>query len=100
MEPSTFLELFISGGGNNATGWARPEYDRLVQAGASEPDPAARNAFYRQAEELLLQELPIAPLFHGTRPYLIHPAVQGWEPALLGFHRYQHVRLTTTAPVP
>ena len=95
VEPSTFLELFIAGGGNNATGWARPEFDRLVRAGASEPDPAARNALYRQAEELLLQELPIAPLFHGTKPYLINPAVQGWEPALLGFHRYQHVWLGT-----
>lgn len=100
VEPSTFLELFISGGGNNATGWALPEYDRLVRAGASEADPAARNALYRQAEELLLQDLPIAPLFHGTRPYLIQPSVQGWEPALLGFHRYQHVRLTPAAPAP
>ena len=95
VEPSTFLELFIGGGGNNATGWARPEYDRLVRTGASETDPAVRNALYRQAEELLLRELPIAPLFHGTRPFLIQPSVQGWEPALLGFHRYQHIRLST-----
>jgi oligopeptide transport system substrate-binding protein len=93
VEPSTFLELFISGGGNNATGWASPEYDRLVRTGASQADPAVRNALYHQAEELLLQELPIAPLFHGTRPYLIQPSVEGWAPALLGFHRYQHIRL-------
>ncbi|MBK8478429.1 MAG: peptide ABC transporter substrate-binding protein [Opitutaceae bacterium] len=97
VEPSTFLELFIAGGGNNATGWARPEYDHLVRTGASEADSAARNTHYRQAEELLLQDLPIAPLFHGTRPYLIQPSVQGWEPALLGFHRYQHVRLGSPA---
>ena len=93
VEPSTFLELFITGGGNNATGWAQPEYDRLVRSGAGESDPSTRNALYRRAEELLLQALPVAPLFHGTRPYLIQPAVQGWEPALLGFHRYQHVAL-------
>jgi oligopeptide transport system substrate-binding protein len=100
VEPSTFLELFIAGGGNNATGWANPEYDRLVRAGAGAADPTARNALYRQAEALLLQDLPLAPLFHGTKPYLIQPAVRGWEPALLGFHRYQHVSLVPAGQAP
>lgn len=93
VDPSTFLELFLSNSGNNATGWSSTEYDRLIRAAASETAPARRNALYQQAEALLLKEAPIAPLYHGTRPYLIHPAVKGWEPALLGFHRYQLVSL-------
>jgi len=32
-------------------------------------------------------------VFYGTRIYLIHPAVQGWSPSLLGTHRYQFVEL-------
>ena len=36
---------------------------------------------------------PVAPLYHGAHSYLIAPAVKGWEPALLGYHRYQLVRL-------
>jgi oligopeptide transport system substrate-binding protein len=98
-DPIAFLELFLAGGGNNATGWADAEYDRLVRAAATESDLARRNALFRAAEERLLAALPVAPLYHGTRAYLADPAVRGWEPALLGFHRYQHVSLAPqTAP--
>lgn len=92
-DPVAFLELFLTTSGNNATGWSDPEYDRLVQAAASEADLARRNALFRDAEQRLLGALPIAPLYHGTRNYLADPTVRGWEPALLGFHRYQHVSL-------
>ena len=40
VDPSTYLELFTSDGGNNSTGWANPEYDRLVQTAGAELDPA------------------------------------------------------------
>ncbi len=92
-DPVAFLELFRTAGGNNATGWSDAEYDRLVQAAAAESAPTRRNALFREAEERLLAALPIAPLYHGTRAYLADPAVRGWEPALLGFRRYQHVWL-------
>lgn len=93
VDPSTFLDMFISNSGNNATGWSNPDYDRLVRSAASETDAARRYGMLQDAEAILLREAPITPLYHGTRPYLIHPAVKGWEPALLGFHRYQRVSL-------
>jgi oligopeptide transport system substrate-binding protein len=40
---------------------------------------------------LLLEQAPVAPVFFGTRAYLIHPAVKGWEPSLLGLHQYKKV---------
>ena len=46
-----------------------------------------------QAEAILLADAPIAPLFFGTRTYLIQPYVRGWVPSLLGIHRYQYVWL-------
>jgi len=93
VDPSTYLELFTSDGGNNSTGWADPEYDRLVRAAAAELDPARRNELYQQAEALLLREAPIAPIYFGTRIYLCQPAVRNWYPALLGIHQYKNVYL-------
>ncbi|HLP01386.1 MAG TPA: peptide ABC transporter substrate-binding protein [Opitutaceae bacterium] len=90
-DPIAFLELFLAASGNNATGWGDAEYDRLVQSAAAEADAARRNARFRSAEQRLLDATPVAPLYHGTRSYLADPAVRGWEPALLGFRRYQHV---------
>lgn len=92
-DPATFLDLFIGQGGNNWTGWADPTYDRLIADAARTGDSAARLELFQAAEARLLEHAPIAPLYFGARTYLIHPAVKNWQPSLLGFHRYQLIRL-------
>jgi oligopeptide transport system substrate-binding protein len=93
VDPVTFLDLFVSGGGNNWTGWADAGYDRLIGQAALANDPSARLELFQQAEALLLEQAPVAPVFFGVRSYLIHPAVRGWEPSLLGLHQYKKVYL-------
>jgi oligopeptide transport system substrate-binding protein len=93
VDPVTFLGLFVTGGGKNWTGWGDPEYDKLIAEAAREGDPQARLETFQRAESLLLDRGPVAPLYFGAHSYLIHPAVRGWAPALLGYHRYALVRL-------
>jgi oligopeptide transport system substrate-binding protein len=93
VDPVTFLDLFVSGGGNNWTGWADPAFDRLIAQAAHTADPAARHGFFQQAEARLLEQAPVAPVYFGIRAYLLHPAVRGWEPSLLGLHQYKKVYL-------
>jgi oligopeptide transport system substrate-binding protein len=63
-DPNTFLDLFVTGSGNNRTGWSSPRYDQLLISAADETDPARRLAMLADAESLLIrEELPIAPLF-------------------------------------
>ena len=92
-DPTTFTDLFTSTGGNNNTGWKNPAYDRLIADAANEQDTTRRFALLKKAENLLLNDAPIAPIFYGARTYLIRPEVKGWVPALLGVHRYQTIRL-------
>ncbi len=92
-DPSTYLDLFKSDSGNNMTGWANADYDRLNREADGALDPARRYALLRKAEAILLDAAPIAPIFYGTRTYLIQPCVRGWVPSLLGIHRYQYVWL-------
>lgn len=93
VDPSTFLEVFLGSSGNNATGWSDAEYDAWVEAARSEQDETKRLELFQQAEARLLEAAAIAPIYHGTSTYLIHPSVRGWKPALLGFHRFQDVWL-------
>jgi oligopeptide transport system substrate-binding protein len=93
VDPVTFLDLFVSHGGNNWTGWASPAYDELIRQAAATADPAARFEQFQRAEALLLEQAPVAPVYFGVRSYLIHPAVRGWEPSLLGLHQYKKVYL-------
>ena len=55
-DPSTFLDLFTQGNGQNRTGYASPAYDQLIQAAASEADISKRNEFFHQAEDRLVSE--------------------------------------------
>jgi oligopeptide transport system substrate-binding protein len=64
-DPNTFIDCFVSGGGNNRTGWSDPQYDRLVEAASREPDTQKRLALFHQAEDILLnQGTPICPLYY------------------------------------
>ena len=93
VDPVTFLDLFVSSGGNNWTGWASPAYDELIRHAATTADPGARLELFQQAEAILLEQAPVAPVYFGVRAYLIHPAVRGWEPSLLGLHQYKKIYL-------
>ncbi len=93
LDPVTFLDLFVTGGGNNWTGWGDPAYDRLIGDAARESLPRARLELFQRAESILLEQAPVAPLYFGAHAYLIQPCVKGWTPALLSYHRYANVRL-------
>lgn len=92
-DPATFLELFVTNGGANWTGWGDATYDRLMTRAAQTADPQARFACFQQAEVILLEQAPIIPLVFGARTYLIHPAVKGWDSALIGLYQYKKVYL-------
>ncbi len=55
-DPSTFLDMFITGSGNNRTGWSNQEYDGFVAAAAREPDILRRNRLFEQAEQTLVKD--------------------------------------------
>jgi oligopeptide transport system substrate-binding protein len=85
-DPNTFLEVFVGGGENNRTGWANATYDELVRGAANEPDPAKRLAMLAEAEALLLEELPILPVFGYVSQNLVSPRLDGFHENLQDEH--------------
>lgn len=94
-DPVAFLDLFTTSSGSNWTGWGDPAYDRAITEAALTPDQQRRFELFQQAEAILLEQAPIAPLIFGARNYLIHPSVKGWEPAPLGIYQYKKVYVQT-----
>ncbi|WP_214096230.1 peptide ABC transporter substrate-binding protein [Candidatus Methylacidithermus pantelleriae] len=87
LDPNTFLSLFLSGGGNNNTGWSNRRYDALLQEAAREATQKRRFERLREAEELLLEEAPIAPLYFYQAVLLYHADhLGGIGPNLLDHH--------------
>jgi len=95
-EPSTFLDLWTSGSGNNWIGWTHPEYDSLIQRASLSMEPETRMELYRQAESVLLQEDAVIPLYYYVTAYLKDPAVRGWSANLLDWHPYKYLYFNRT----
>ena len=74
-----FLDLQrSSSGGQNYGRYNNPEYDRLVTAAESEPVDARRRALLGQAEQLLLDDAPVAPRYVASARNLVSPRLTGW----------------------
>ena len=93
-DPNTFLDLWISGSGNNRTGWTSPEYDDLIQQASATLDPAQRMAILRRCEEIVTQEecliLPI--YFYVVTNMYDATRWEGLIPNLLNTIDLKHVK--------
>ena len=93
VDPNTFLDMFITDGGNNNTGWSNQRYDELISLAAQTSDQEQRYKIFQQAEEILMEAVPIIPIYTYTRNFLISPDVKGWHQNILDHHPYKYVVL-------
>lgn len=92
-DPNTFLDCFVTNGGNNRTGWSNQQYDRLIEAAGKEADQRKRFDYFRQAEDILLnQATPVCPLYFymGIQIY-DNARLGGIEPNLLDEHPFREM---------
>jgi oligopeptide transport system substrate-binding protein len=94
-DPSTFLGIFVTGDGNNRTGWSNAEYDRLVRGSEREPDAARRLALLADAERILLDDGVVIPIYHYVLTELVKPYVRGLHPTVLDTHPLKGVWIDT-----
>ncbi len=92
-DPHAFLALFRSRSGANSGGWRSPEFDRLLGASDSEPERARRLEILAEAEAILLEEAPIAPIYHYMAHNYMKPFIRGVFPNVLDMHPLQGVTL-------
>lgn len=85
------FQRLTSGSPDNYPHWRSVEYDRLVATAAPSASSAARNAAYQSAEKVLLEEMPVIPLYFNTQNFLVTPAVKGWRADRLWTRFYRDV---------
>ena len=101
-DPNTFLDMFVSGGGNNETGFANPQYDQLIASAAAQVDQSKRFDIFRQAEHMLVtDQAPICPLYYYVGIQLYNGArLAGMSANLLDDHplKAMYWKDTTSSP--
>ncbi|MAF66121.1 MAG: hypothetical protein CMJ84_10760 [Planctomycetes bacterium] len=89
-DPNTFLDMFVTGGENNRTGWGDLRYDELIAAAAVEPDPVRRMELFAEAEAILMDELPILPIYFYVTRNLVNPRLGGFHGNVVDEHFPKH----------
>ena len=75
----TFAELMLSRFGLNGTGYASRQYDALVDAAAYEADVMQRRELPQQAEQVLLADQPLIPIYFYVNKRLVKSYVRGYQ---------------------
>ena len=101
VDPNNFLDLFITDGGNNNTGFANDYYDEMIlQLAPRAPTEEERFAIFHEAETLLMQQMPIIPIYTYATRHLVHPSVEGMYPNLMDSLNLKYVKLVPGRKLP
>ena len=92
-DPFTFLDMMVTERGNNKTGWSNTAFDELLKQAASKISTEQRYDLYEKAEKILIDELPVIPLYTYTRTYLLSERVKNWQKNILDTNPYQFLSL-------
>lgn len=92
-DPNTFLDMWVTDGENNETGWSNAEYDKLIQDAAAETDPQKRLDIFERAERILMDEQPIIPIYFYMVVNMVNPKVEGFYPNIQDLHPLHLLRV-------
>ena len=92
-DPNTFLDLMRPNRGNNKTGWEDAKYDSIIEKANSTNDQTERYELLKEAERILIDNMPIIPLYTYVRSYQLSPDVKGYNPHILDHHHPKFIYL-------
>jgi oligopeptide transport system substrate-binding protein len=76
-DPMTFLDMWVTGGQFNEVGYSNPQYDKLVKQAQIETDAKNRAKELADAEKILMQDMPIGPIYYRAQMWLVRPTIKG-----------------------
>ncbi len=93
--PQDFLDvLFHTGTEYNYGEYSNPAIDTLLEQAGVELDNAESLRMYQQAEQMLVNDAAMIPLWFGQNLILVKPYVEGYEPNALGYVMLNEVSIT------
>ena len=92
-DPNTFLDTLRPNRGNNKTGWENQKYDDLLSLANRTIDRDKRYEILNEAEKLLIDEMPIIPIYTYVRQYQLSNDVKGWYPNFQDIHHPKYIYL-------
>ena len=76
-DPMSFLDMWVTGNGNNHGKWSNKEYDSLISKASQIADKDEYYATLKKAEEILAKECPIGFVYDRQMSYVTSDRVKG-----------------------
>ena len=73
----SYIDMFTTGNGNNHTSYSSEAYDNYIFSAKKEADPVKRIQMMYDAEKLLMEDMPIAPVYFRKKDWAVAPGVEG-----------------------
>lgn len=77
----------------NYTRYKNPQFDMLFEKALAEENDAIRYQLYRQADQLVMEDAPVVPLWYDKVVRFVQPYVQGFQPNALNLLDLRKVRM-------
>lgn len=92
--PENFLLVHQqTNGAGNYSGYDNPDYNRILALAIAEPAPAKRLILMRQAESLLIADMPVLPLYFYVTRSLVAERIEGWKDNISNVHPSRTLRI-------
>lgn len=86
-DPISFLDMWLTGGGNNDGQYSNPEYDAAIKEAKSSADPAVRMAAMHRAEDIIMgEDWALGPIYFYTNSYMMKENIKGAFYTPLGYY--------------
>jgi oligopeptide transport system substrate-binding protein len=96
-DPNTFLEIMQTDHGQNDTGFSDPLFDELVSNASRELNPVRRMEMLAEAEQRMIDQYPVVPLYFYVTKRLVKPWVQGYKPGIMDHNYSRDLSIDTGA---
>ena len=90
-DATTFLDLFKSDNNNNHPGWKNSEFDKMLAQADVAGLQHSRKTFLENAEKILIEDMPIIPLYFDATCHLVNPNLGGWHANILDWHPLKYI---------
>jgi peptide/nickel transport system substrate-binding protein len=77
----------------NYTRYSNPRFDELFEKALSEENDSIRYQYYRQADQLIIDDAPVVPLWYDQSVHLVQPGVTGFFPNGLNMLELRRARI-------
>lgn len=85
----SYLDMWLTGGGNNDAQYVNPDYDAAIEKAMTSQDIKERFAAMHEAEDLIIgQDKALAPIYFYTSKYMLDDSVKGMYYNPLGFYYF------------